>query len=372
MSLVEYKRKRDFKKTAEPEGGKASSPDGHRFVVQKHAASHLHYDFRLEMDGTLKSWALPKGVPFAKGEKRLAMQVEDHPLSYLDFEGTIPKGQYGGGTVMVWDIGTFEPLSPSPEKALTSGKLHIALSGKKLHGEWYLVRFRDEKQWLLIKGGQDLPPVSKKGDDTSALSGKTMKQVAAGDAVWESNRATAEPAATEKPRPSKVTRETGRGVTPRRARSSRRGRLGEASLLAFIKPMKARLVEEPPPPGDWIYEIKFDGFRAMGFVKDGAVRLLSRNDKDLGGRFLEVVDALAQLDLRDAIIDGEIVALDEKGRSSFQLLQASDLGEKRPSVFFYAFDLLRLDGNDLMQQTLLERKLRLEKLLKNGPVLIRY
>jgi DNA ligase D-like protein (predicted 3'-phosphoesterase) len=198
MSLVEYTRKRDFKKTAEPEGKRASGSASRRFVVRKHAASRLHYDFRLEMGGTLKSWALPKGVPFVKGEKRLAVQVEDHPVSYLDFEGTIPKGQYGGGTVMVWDIGSFEALSSSPEKALASGKLHFALSGKKLRGEWHLVRFRDGKQWLLIKGGQDLRPVSKRLDDTSALSGKSMKQLAANNSVWRSNRDIGEPVAPDK------------------------------------------------------------------------------------------------------------------------------------------------------------------------------
>ena len=372
MSLVEYSRKRDFRKTAEPAGKKASGPAGHRFVVQKHAASHLHYDFRLEIGGALKSWAVPKGVPFAKGEKRLAMQVEDHPVSYLDFEGTIPKGQYGAGTVMVWDIGSFEQLSASPEKALASGKLHFALTGKKLHGEWHLVRFRDEKQWLLIKGGQDLRPVSKRSDDTSALSGKTMKQLAESDSVWESNRANAESVTAEKPGNANAPTKAGRGVSPKRPPGRQSGRLGEASLPAFIQPMKARLVEEPPPRGDWTYEIKFDGFRAMAFLRNGQVRLLSRNNKGFGGRFPEVTDALAQLDTREAVIDGEIVALDAKGRSSFQLLQASELGEKRPPVFFYAFDLLRMDGTDLMQEPLIQRKLRLEKLLKDGSGLIRY
>src|ERR1700689_873734 len=148
MSLQEYRRKRDFEKTVEPKGQRSPKASQYRFVIQKHAASHLHYDFRLELDGTLKSWAVPKGVPFAKGEKRLAVQVEDHPLDYMDFEGTIRKGQYGGGTGMVWDRGTFEALSASPMKELEGGKLHFILHGKKLNGEWYLVRLRDEKQWL--------------------------------------------------------------------------------------------------------------------------------------------------------------------------------------------------------------------------------
>jgi bifunctional non-homologous end joining protein LigD len=371
-SLVEYTRKRNFKQTAEPTGKKAAPKARQRFVVQKHAATRLHYDFRLELSGVLKSWALPKGIPFAKGEKRLAVQVEDHPVDYLEFEGTIPKGQYGGGTVMVWDIGTFEPLSPSPEKDLASGKLHFRLSGKKLQGEWHLVRFRNESQWLLIKGGDSMRPVSKRADDESALSGKTMKQVAAGEVVWESNR----PATAAATQP-------GRDVSPRRPSGHRRGRRGEASLpkpaaplaveeAEFIEPMKAQLAKKAPPAGDWIYEIKFDGFRAIAFIGKGGVRLLSRNDKDLGGKFPEVVDALQQLEVRDAVIDGEIVALDPEGRSSFQLLQALELGEMRPPLFYYAFDLLRLDGEDLMQQPLLERKSRLEKLLKRAPSLVRY
>src|ERR1700761_5106373 len=146
MSLKEYNRKRNFKITAEP-SGKLGKANAHRFVIQKHAASHLHYDFRLEMNGTLKSWAVPKGVPYQKGEKRLAMEVEDHPVDYINFEGTIPKGQYGGGTVMVWDYGTYEALSENPTKELAGGKLHFVLKGKKLKGEWYLVRLREGNQW---------------------------------------------------------------------------------------------------------------------------------------------------------------------------------------------------------------------------------
>ena len=189
MSLKEYARKRDFRKTAEPEG-RIEKNSQSRFVIQKHEASHLHYDFRLEMDGTLKSWAVPKGVPYIKGEKRLAMEVEDHPISYIAFEGTIPKGQYGGGTVMVWDQGTYQPMSKSLSAELASGKLHFVLHGKKLNGEWYLVRLRQGNQWLLIKGGTNARRLSKKADDTSAVSGRSMKQIAGGDDVWQSGRAT--------------------------------------------------------------------------------------------------------------------------------------------------------------------------------------
>ena len=185
MSLKEYTRKRDFRETAEPKGLRGKM-EKHRYVIQKHAASHLHYDFRLEVEGVLKSWAVPKGMPFKKGEKRLAVQVEDHPVSYIKFEGTIPKGQYGGGTVMVWDEGLFSPTVESPLKELGKGKLHFSLSGRKLHGDWYLVQLRGSTQWLLIKGGEDLKPIPKTLDDTSALSGKTMAQLSANGAVWQS------------------------------------------------------------------------------------------------------------------------------------------------------------------------------------------
>src|ERR1700759_1118653 len=189
-SLKEYAEKRDFKKTAEPSSGRPVKSSGRRFVVQKHDASRLHYDLRLEFAGKLRSWAVPKGFPYAKGEKHLAVQVEDHPISYIDFEGTIPEGQYGGGTVMIWDRGTFEPLSKTPTKELAEGKLHFILSGTKLNGEWYLVRLRDEKQWLLIKGGEDMKPLSKKLDDLSVLSGRSMKELARGDRVWQSKSRT--------------------------------------------------------------------------------------------------------------------------------------------------------------------------------------
>jgi bifunctional non-homologous end joining protein LigD len=210
MSLTEYARKRNFAKTAEPRPKPATRKGQFRFVIQKHAASHLHYDFRLELGGTLKSWAVPKGVPYKKGEKRLAMEVEDHPVSYIDFEGIIPQGQYGGGTVMVWDRGTYEPLSPSPSRELEGGKLHFILHGKKVQGEWYLVRLRQGNQWLLIKGKEDMKPVSKKMDDTSAISGKSMEELARGKRVWQSNRvqdnSRRATAAVKKPPPKRASR----------------------------------------------------------------------------------------------------------------------------------------------------------------------
>ncbi|MEP6667712.1 MAG: non-homologous end-joining DNA ligase [Chthoniobacter sp.] len=348
MSLKEYARKRDFRQTPEPVAAQPKSQAGHRFVIQKHDASRLHYDFRLEIGGTLKSWAVPKGVPYAHGEKRLAVQTEDHPLAYIDFEGSIPAGQYGGGTVMVWDQGTFEPLSKTPAKELAGGKLHFVLKGTKVKGEWYLVRLRDGKQWLLIRGGKDMKPVSKRLEDTSALSGHSMRELAKGDRVWQSKSAGK---ATSKVAKRRVAR--------------------PAPLPKFVEPMKAKLAAHAPK-GDWIYEIKFDGFRALALKGGSQVRLLSRNDKDFGGKFPEVMEALLALDARDAIIDGEIVALDEKGRSSFQLLQAYELGEEHPPLFFYAFDLLQLDGESLVDFPLAERREKLQHLLRGAPDIFRY
>jgi bifunctional non-homologous end joining protein LigD len=349
VSLEEYVRKRDFHKTAEPKA-KREKRSRNRFVIQKHDATRLHYDLRLEMEGTLKSWAVPKGLPYAHGEKHLAVQVEDHPVAYADFEGAIPKGQYGGGTVMVWDRGTFEPLSKSPRKELENGKLHFLLNGEKLKGEWYLVRLRDgDNQWLVIKGGDSMKPVPKKLDDRSVLSGKCMKELSLGDRVWQSKET-----------------HTGNPTGRKSKRASQ-----ASALPAFVEPMKAKLVAVPPR-GDWMYEIKFNGWRALALKGGSQARLLSRSEKDLGAKFPEVMQSIADLDAADAVLDGEIVALDEKGRSSFQLLQAFDIGQDRPPIFFYAFDILHLNGRNMKDRPLIERKSRLERLLKNPPGVIRF
>jgi bifunctional non-homologous end joining protein LigD len=349
MSLRAYARKRDFTRTAEPRGGKSSPKAGkaRRFVIQKHDASRLHYDFRLELGGTLKSWAVPKGLPFKRGEKHLAVQVEDHPLDYAGFEGVIPKGQYGGGTVMVWDTGTYEPLGGHPQKDLAAGKLHFALHGKKVEGEWTLVRIKraDDNEWLLIKSGEDLRPVSKKKDDESSLSGRTMARIARDrDAEWQSNGGESNGAK----KPEKKTK------------------------LKFIAPMKATLVAEPPARGDWLYELKFDGYRALALKNSSDVQLLSRNEKSFSARFAEIAEAVAALPSRTAIYDGEIVALDDEGRPSFQLLQALETGEERPPLAFYIFDLLHRDGADLLNKPLHERRKQLSAILADAEEPIRF
>jgi len=402
LSLKEYKARRNFRRTAEPAG---ETP--HRrangaamFVVQKHDATRLHYDFRLEMDGVLKSWAVPKGFPTKRGDRRLAVQVEDHPIEYGGFEGAIPEGSYGAGTVMLWDAGTYEVSGNDPSRALRQGKLHLILHGKKLKGEWTLVRMRpregedaDKPQWLLLKSGSDIPPISKRAEDHSVLSGRSLEQIAsAGDREWQSDR----PANTRKslPRASR-TKSSSSSFSPsswRRSsvRESRRESKSpplspDISAVqinlhrlpkkkpAFVEPMKALLVDELPKGPDWIYELKFDGVRALAIEDNRDIKLISRSGKDLGSKYHELLDPLKKLPAKQAVLDGEIVALDEQGRSSFQLLQSHQMaGVKRPPLFYYVFDLINLDGKDLTGVPLFQRKAMLETLVANVSPAIRF
>ena len=393
MGLKEYQQKRDFRRTTEPAGGKPlpeKVKGASRFVIQKHAARRLHYDFRLEMEGVLKSWALPKGLPWKRGEKHLAVEVEDHPIEYEDFEGIIPEGQYGGGTVMVWDRGNYRVYGEQPVKSLKEGKLHLVLDGDKAKGEWTLVRIRgrdDEKnQWLILKTGDDAKPISKKVEDHSVKTGRTMEQIAqARDAEWESGREADEsPTSRFKARIRAAVAGRNKVGRDRQARQiitpgDARGRPGSPSLpdlpsakARFIDPMKAKLVEKPPATGDWIYELKFDGIRLIGVKKGEKVSLLSRNQNELAERFPEIVEAIEALPARECVIDGEVVALDEEGRSSFQLLQAREMEGRKSPVYFYAFDLLQLDGKSLLSLPLEARKNVLEKLCAGGGDPIRY
>ena len=396
MALTEYKRKRDFKKTSEPAGKPVPKKvkGASRFVIQKHAARRLHYDFRLEMEGVLKSWALPKGLPWKRGEKHLAVEVEDHPIEYEDFEGVIPEGQYGGGTVMLWDCGTYYVYGEQPLKSLREGKLHLLLDGKKAKGEWTLVRIRgregEKNQWLILKTGDDAKPISNKLEDQSVKTGRTMKQIAdARDAEWQSSRVEDQsPTSQFKARIREAIKKKAKDEPIGRDRRARRdtlpgaarGRLGEPSLPdlpsakpRFIEPMKAKLMEKPPTTGDWIYELKFDGIRLIASKDDQKVSLFSRNQNDLSARFPEIVDAVANLSADECVVDGEVVALDEEGRSSFQLLQAREMEERSSPVYFYAFDLLQLDGKGLLSLPLEARKSLLEKLCAGiGDPRIRY
>jgi bifunctional non-homologous end joining protein LigD len=380
MGLTEYKRKRNFATTAEPKGGKRlpkAVKGASRFVIQKHDASRLHYDFRLEMDGVLKSWAVPKGLPWKKGEKHLAVEVEDHPVEYATFEGIIPKGQYGGGTVMIWDRGKYYVHGEKPLMAWRDGRLHLVLDGQKAKGEWALIRIRsneDKNPWLLIKAGSSIKPLSRKADDESAKTGRTLKQIAAAhDAEWES-KATDKASASSglKARIRKALKKKGSGedvgralrTRPRRSGTQFGGRLGKPSLPdslptgkpRFIEPMKPRLVDSPPPAGDWMYELKFDGIRALAVKKGNRVSFLSRNQNELGKRFPEIVAGLTDLSVDECVLDGEVVALDHKGRSSFQLLQALEMEGRSAPVYYYVFDVLQAQGKSTLSLPLHQRK----------------
>jgi bifunctional non-homologous end joining protein LigD len=370
MALEAYKAKRDFSRTKEPAESRKSAGLPHNFfVVQKHAASRLHYDLRLALDGVLKSWAVPKGFPAQKGEKRLAVQVEDHPLDYAQFEGTIPQGNYGAGTVMVWDQGEYHVSGGNPLEALQSGKLHLVFAGKKLNGEWTLVRMRgadkDAKEnWLVLKSGDSVPPISPRADDRSILSGRTMKQIAAAhDAQWESNQP-ASPPQKNRPPPRSVP-----------ASPADFGPILESLPSpppAFIIPMKALLSKTLPQGTDWIYEIKFDGYRGLAIKKKNQITLWSRNHKNLTANYPGIVRALESLPAREAVLDGEILAVDPDGLPSFQLLQSYLSGTDKPPLLYYAFDLLNLNSKDLTRKPLHERKDILEKLIAQMQDTVRF
>lgn len=372
-SITAYNAKRDFTQTSEPPPSQKKTEQGKEpmYVIQKHQASHLHYDFRLEMEGVLRSWAVPKGIPTEKGERRLAMHVEDHPMDYARFEGTIPPGNYGAGTVMVWDIGTYQAADGHPVGSYYKGKMTLILKGKKLKGEWTLVRSGKSKEgekesWLLIKTGENYRPISKKEDDTSALTGRTMEKIAkVNDAQWISNRPP-----------------TGR--TSKRDRFAKRAKEKAKNLLEqlptappkFVEPMLCKVVYSLPQGDEWLYEVKLDGYRAEAIHDGKKVQLISRNNKSLNGRYPELVEALEQLSDKPYVVDGEVVAVDEKGVPSFELLQniagSSKVGQNHRPLVFYAFDLINYDRKDMRPLPLLDRKGLLVELLQETDGAIRY
>ena len=353
-SLEKYRAKRDFSITAEPSGDDSKDRDNRQltFCIQKHDASHLHYDFRLELDGVLKSWAVAKGPSFIPSERRLAVQVEDHPLSYGGFEGIIPQGQYGGGTVMLWDRGTWTPLE-DPHAGLKKGAIKFELHGDKLTGKWTLVRMPPRPKdrnpnWLLIKekdavakpDGPSLPS----NDDESVLTKRSMEEIAgASDKVWQSGKA-------EDRKAGKTS-----AIKPKAKRSGMK--------LEFVQPELATLVETPPAGREWLHEIKFDGYRVIARIQNGKVTLFTRRGLDWTSRFPEIRDGLDTL-AQDALIDGEIVVQKPDGTSDFSALQARLSGENDLDMTFFAFDLLHFDGEDLRTQPLIERKKKLQEFLK--------
>jgi bifunctional non-homologous end joining protein LigD len=360
--LSTYRAKRDFSRTAEPPGSGAVAPSGRlRFVVQKHAARRLHYDLRLELDGVFKSWAVTRGPSLDPAQKRLAVQVEDHPLEYGDFEGTIPEGQYGGGTVQIWDRGYWEPQGKgTPEQALAAGELKLTLAGERLRGGWVLVRLRNARSgrrpsWLLIKHRDGLAGA---GDgllaaDRSVASGRTLEEIAAGrgrgpkpfmtrgrragraDAVWNSNAAADPPGG------------------------------GAARMPRFVAPALCRLLPRPPEGAGWAHEIKLDGYRLQLRVEAGRAVLLTRKGLDWTGRFASIARAAAALP--DCVIDGEAVALNGEGVSDFSALQAAFAAGRESALIFFAFDLLFLDGREVRARPLARRKEELARVLESLP-----
>ncbi|MGH9516465.1 MAG: non-homologous end-joining DNA ligase [Terriglobales bacterium] len=435
MALEEYKRKRRFAETPEPPP-KLDKSKGNRFVVQRHRATRLHYDFRLEMEGVLKSWAVPKGPSLNPGDKRLSMQVEDHPVSYFDFEGTIPEGNYGAGTVMVWDVGTWEPLSPVTVKGeyvpgteaeavamIKKGDLKFRLKGKRLNGDFALIHMKARRpgskgnEWLMIKKHDKY--VDERFDidkyDTSVLSGQTMAQIAGdeGSAEWTSSKKVSRGGVKaawladsiakldKRKQKAETAKSTSKdSIKPEEVGAKKKARLtGEsaddlasatADSLSFvqdlegaikrpmptaIQPMLASIAEDPFDNPNWLFEIKWDGYRVVSFIENGKVRMVSRNQNDLGPRYPELRELPELVNAKTAILDGEVVVLDEEGRPSFSLMQQRTgiraHGRQAPSrpdlpIIYYVFDLIYLEGYDLRRVGLDDRKRALRQILPPG------
>jgi bifunctional non-homologous end joining protein LigD len=399
VALEAYRKKRKFDVTPEPRGRKGPV-GGYRYVIQKHAARRLHYDLRLELDGVMKSWAVTRGPSLDPDEKRLAVQVEDHPVEYNTFEGTIPEGEYGGGTVMIWDRGTWWPEG-DPHKALAKGHLVFDLDGEKLHGRWHLVRMRARQgdrhdNWLLIKGNDEEARGARDRDileekSRSVVSGRTIEEIAGGKGkkrVWHSNRANGgkvqdktedkasfkqkirQIAASTPTRPRAKTKTLARATEAKPERKGKPNKKTKAAGSAkgkpppgFVPVALATLYDGAPSGPDWLHEIKFDGYRIEARLDGGAVQLLTRKQQNWTHRFPPVAEAVAALPAETALLDGEIVVEDENGISNFSLLQ-TDLKDGRIDRFvYYAFDLLYLDGRDLTGEPLVERKAVLAKFL---------
>ncbi len=367
--LAEYNRKRDFGKTAEPAGKRARGASGHLFIVQKHEATRLHWDFRLEVDGVLKSWAVTKGPSPDPDIKRLAVRTENHPLAYAEFEGTIPRGEYGGGTVMLWDRGTWEPIPGKSASDLAEGHLHFILHGERMKGEWLLVRMKPRpgekrENWLLRKVDDRY---AERGDPlverglSSVLTGRSMAEIAHDKAGAHSLKGKRGKAFAREMEQAARHNRTQAGSALQRHRKG-------ASPPAFRAPQLATLVDATPTGNDWLHEIKFDGYRALIAAAGSRVVVYTRNGKDWTDKFAPLVRALAALDLPPCLIDGEIVAYDRQGNPDFSSLQQvlkrghGSQGED-DALAFHAFDLLELDGQDLTPLPNIERKERLEALL---------
>ena len=380
--LARYQQMRDFSQTAEPSGqdAKVVPSEALRFVIQKHAASHLHFDLRLEYEGTFRSWAVPKGPSLDPKDRRMAMEVEDHPLDYGDFEGTIPKGQYGGGTVMLWDRGYWAPEKGFEKigAALAKGELKFVMEGERMHGSWVLVRTKRESRgkasWLLIKHRDEGAVEGDAGPtdaDRSVACGRTMAEIANGKgkaaipfmtakgaaagSIWQSNRDDSAPAGLIEP-----------GGGRRRGTKAK----AVASLPAFVEPQLAKSLDKPPAGPGWAHEIKFDGYRMQLRTLGGEATLLTRSGLDWSAKFREIVGS--GTGLGDGIIDGEVCALDASGAPDFAALQAAISDGKTRDLVFFVFDQLFDELEDLRSLPLADRKARLEAHVAEAPANIRY
>jgi bifunctional non-homologous end joining protein LigD len=379
--LANYNKKRDFSKTAEPKGTFETLPwgNGNGFMVQKHDATRLHYDFRLEMEGTLKSWAVTRGPSLDPDDKRLSVHTEDHPLSYATFEGTIPKGQYGGGTVMLWDWGTWTPdPRKDPTKTIEEGHLHFTLDGQRMKGEWIMFRLKPRpgdrtENWILRKVSDEQAGSSTGLTEkylTSIKTGRSMQEIAADKNAKELSafqKATKTPARRGEGDQGKHGGGAVHGTKPppppaKRARSPSPSRGG---LPKFREPQKATLVDAVPSGSPWIHEMKFDGYRCLLGIGGGKAKVYTRSGLDWSDKFPEIVEAARELEVGSALFDGEIVKIDEKGNTNFSALQAA-ISEGGRGLALFLFDALEIDGEDLTSLPNLERKERLASLLGEG------
>jgi bifunctional non-homologous end joining protein LigD len=396
-ALKAYHAKRRFGVTAEPKGN-VGRKQGHAFVIQKHAARRLHYDLRLELDGVMKSWAVTRGPSLVPSEKRLAVQVEDHPIDYNKVEGTIPQGEYGGGTVMVWDRGRWTP-EHDPHKGLKKGHLSFFLEGEKLHGLWHLVRLHKRRgetrnNWLLIKSDDEAARGTRGKDileeaPLSVKTGRTMEEIAQGASKKKTIAKSAKKAAGKTAKTVKV--KAAKGKASRTSKASPRKRAQAAAvkpllrvsdtedeplplaaarrtaLPDFIKPCLATLATKAPDSGNWTHEIKFDGYRLQARLDNGKVQLLTRTGLDWSHKFPAIAKAVAELKAKQALIDGELVVDDADGVSSFSLLQQELTSGRQDRLVFYVFDLMHIDGSDLRPLPLTQRKESLATLLRRAP-----
>ena len=393
MPLEEYVKKRRFEDTPEPAPSKRKRAAGNYFCVQRHDATRLHYDFRLEIDGVLKSWAVPKGPTLDPTQKRLAAHVEDHPIEYGDFEGNIPKGNYGGGSVMLWDRGTFELLGDTPaHEQIARGDLKFRLNGEKLKGDFAIVLMKGRgkgNEWLLIKKRDEFADESwdAEAHTWSVLSGRSQEEIAqnlparkskrksagAADRVWESSRPAKRAVKTAAVKTAAAPRKKKLDLNLAAVKGARQSEMPHA-----LEPMSATLADRPPPGPEWFFEIKFDGVRALAFIDNEEVRLQSRNGLRCERQYPEVAVIPHQIAGTQAILDGEIAVLDQKGVSRFHLIQPR-IAQSDPNsvahlvrstpVVYYVFDLLYLDGYDLRRVKLAERRTLLEQVVTTGAVL---